>query len=179
MRRFEIIDHYASCTDGEAINLPKRGTAYSAGYDIEAAEDTILPRMNYSLNKLFKQDAPITLAESKELNKNSGVNAVKIRTGIKVYMEQDEYLELVLRSGVASNNLLIIPQGKGVIDADYVDNPDNEGEIMIAVKNLSPFDILIKKGDKIAQGIFSKYGTTYNDEASGSRVGGFGSTDKK
>jgi dUTP pyrophosphatase len=66
----------------------------------------------------------------------------------------------------------------GVIDADYYNNPDNEGEIFFQIINLSPYPIVLKKGDIIGQGIFKEYLTTEDDVAEGVRVGGFGSTSK-
>ena len=63
-----------------------------------------------------------------------------------------------------------------VIDADYADNPDNEGEIFFQLYNLSPFDIVLNKGDIIGQGIIKPFLTTDDDAANGKRVGGFGST---
>ena len=65
----------------------------------------------------------------------------------------------------------------GVIDADYYNNPDNEGHIYFQIINLSPLDIVLKKGDAIGQGIIKPYLTTEDDKASARRVGGFGSTD--
>ena len=65
-----------------------------------------------------------------------------------------------------------------IIDADYVDNQDNEGEIFFQVINLSPFAIQIKKGDKIGQGVIKQYCITDDDNACGERTGGFGSTTK-
>ena len=64
----------------------------------------------------------------------------------------------------------------GVIDADYYNNPDNEGEIFFQMINLSPYDIQLHKGDIIGQGIIKPYLTTEDDNASGQRMGGFGST---
>ena len=63
-----------------------------------------------------------------------------------------------------------------IIDADYADNPDNEGEIFFQFYNLSPFDIVLNKGDIIGQGIIKPFLTTDDDAANGKRVGGFGST---
>lgn len=63
-----------------------------------------------------------------------------------------------------------------IIDSDYADNSDNEGHIYFQIINLSPFDIQLKKGDIIGQGIIKKYLTTDDDTASGKRVGGLGST---
>ena len=64
------------------------------------------------------------------------------------------------------------------IDKDYYNNPSNEGEIFLQVMNLSPFNVLIKKGEAIGQGIIKPYLTTEDDNASGKRIGGFGSTSK-
>ena len=61
---------------------------------------------------------------------------------------------------------------------DYYNNIDNEGEIMVPFINFSPFDVIIHKDDKIAQGIISNFITVDDDEASGERIGGFGSTGK-
>lgn len=63
-----------------------------------------------------------------------------------------------------------------IIDADYYNNKDNEGEIFFQIINLSPYAIQIKKGDKIGQGIFLPYYKTDDDAAEGTREGGFGST---
>ena len=67
---------------------------------------------------------------------------------------------------------------KMIIDADYYNNPDNEGEIFFQLINLSPFKIKLNKGDIIGQGIIKKYLTTDDDKATGERTGGFGSTSK-
>ena len=65
-----------------------------------------------------------------------------------------------------------------IIDADYYNNPDNEGEIFFQLINLSPYNIILKKGEKIGQGIIKQYLTTEDDTATGDRFGGFGSTTK-
>lgn len=64
-----------------------------------------------------------------------------------------------------------------IIDADYYNNPDNEGHIYFQVINLSPISIKIKKGDAIGQGIIMNYNKVYDDHANQLREGGFGSTD--
>ena len=68
--------------------------------------------------------------------------------------------------------------GYGIVDSDYVNNPENEGEICFAFKSLNPTGTFIKAGEKLGQGIFIKYGIVDNDEAEGERTGGFGSTGK-
>ena len=71
-----------------------------------------------------------------------------------------------------------LQDNKLIIDADYYNNPDNEGAIYFQLINLSPFDIQLKKGDIIGQGVILPYLITENDKAEGTRIGGFGSTSK-
>ena len=149
-RGFEIAKGF----ENSKINLPVRKTKLSAGYDFEAAEDTVIPA--------FKRgDAPIL-----------------IKTGIKAYMEEDEVLYLYNRSSNPKKKGLILANSVGVIDADYYGNPDNDGHIMFAFYNMRDEDVIIKKGEAIGQGVFSKYLTVDNDQAGGERTGGFGSTSK-
>ena len=149
-RGFEIAKGF----EDKNINLPVRKTKCSAGYDFEAAEDTIVPS--------FKRGGAPTL----------------IKTGIKAYMQDDEVLYLYNRSSNPKKKGLILANSVGVIDKDYYGNPDNDGHIMFAFFNIKDEDVEIKKGDAIGQGVFAKYLVTDDDEASGDRTGGFGSTDK-
>ena len=66
----------------------------------------------------------------------------------------------------------------GVIDADYYENPDNDGHIFVQCINLKDEEVKIKKGEAVGQAIFQKFLTIDNDQADGIRTGGFGSTDK-
>ena len=136
------------------INLPVRKTKFSAGYDIEAAENIVVPA--------FKPGMAPTL----------------IPTGIKAYMENDEVLYLYNRSSNPKKKGLVLANSVGVIDADYYENPDNDGHIMFAFFNFKDEDTEIKKGDAIGQGVFAKYLITDDDSAEGERLGGFGSTSK-
>ena len=99
-----------------------------------------------------------------------------VSTGMKCYLEPNTYLELTVRSSCPLKYWLMMGNSVGVIDADYADNPDNEGEIFFQFYNLSPFDIVLNKGDIIGQGIIKPFLTTDDDAATGKRVGGFGST---
>ena len=150
-RGFEIAKGF----EDQNINLPVRKTKYSAGYDFEAAEDTIVPS--------FKKGMPPTF----------------IKTGIKAYMPDDEFLLLANRSSNPKKRGLVSSNSIGVIDKDYYENPDNDGAISFIFYNIKEEDIEIKKGDVIGQGIFMKYGIADNDAAEGERKGGFGSTDSK
>ena len=149
-RGFEVAKGF----ENEGINLPKRKTKYSAGYDIEAAEDVVIPS--------FKK----------------GMNPSLVKTGIKAYMQDDEALMLYNRSSNPKKKGLILANSVGVVDKDYYENPDNDGHIMFAFYNIKDEDIEIKKGDAIGQGIFQKFLTTDNDVSQGERTGGFGSTSK-
>jgi dUTP pyrophosphatase len=145
MRRgFERVTGY------KYVNLPKRKTKQSAGYDIESAIDAV-----------------ITPGETKV-----------IPTGIKACMKPYEWLGIYARSSLAIKYGLILANGVGVIDSDYYNNPDNEGHIMIALTNISGKTYNVKMGDRIAQGIFHQYYKVDDDSADGDRTGGMGSTGK-
>lgn len=182
MRKFEIITKYKGKLD-ESF-LPRRGTGLSAGYDFKAAEDVIIPSHLYNIVS-FMSENESTLSNPKSLDdiktflkENKHIKPTLVPTGIKAHMENNEYLALKSRSSIPLNSLLIVANGEGVIDADYI-NADNEGHIHIMLLNLSPFPIRISKGDKIGQGIFIKYETTVDDKpVKEDRTGGFGSTGK-
>ena len=147
-RGFEIAKGFEEMN----INLPKRTTKNSAGYDIEAAETCIIPS--------FKKGQKPTL----------------VKTGIKAYMQEDEVLILANRSSNPGKKGLILANSIGVVDSDYYGNPDNDGHIMFAFYNVKEEDITIQKGERIGQAIFQKYLVTDDDIATGTREGGFGST---
>ena len=132
--------------------LPKRGTKNSAGYDFYAAEDIV--------------------CRAKSVSKLSFTN-------VKVLMPKNEYLAIMIRSSLAVKHGLQVAQGVAVIDADYFGNPDNDGNIGIALVNNSNVGYTIKKGERFCQGIFHSYEITDDDMAEGDRVGGYGHTGKK
>ena len=150
IRGFEVAKGFEDCN----INIPVRKTKYSAGYDIEAAEDVIVPS--------FKKGDKPTL----------------VKTGLKAYMQADEALMLYNRSSNPKKKGLILANSVGVVDKDYYGNSDNDGHIMFAFYNIKDEDIEIKKGEAIGQGVFQKYLVVDDDIAEGTRVGGFGSTNK-
>lgn len=163
--------------------LPIRKTAQSAGYDFTVAEDITIPPMEQQVLDLFNarfmnktSQKEYTLEEMAALTKSAKVKPTLVTTGVKCQLEPDTYLELSVRSSTPLKYWLILANSVGIIDADYYNNPDNEGEIFFQIINLSPFYISLKKGDIIGQGIIKKYLTTDDDCAKGDRVGGFGST---
>ena len=146
------------------ITLPKRSTKFSAGYDFCCAEDVVV-------ESIFKK-AWKAITNKEE----SPIKPTLIKTGVKAYMEEDEVLYIYNRSSNPGKKGLILANSVGVIDSDYFENPDNDGHIMFAFYNFYPFDIEIKKGEKIGQGIFQKFLITDDDDTDGVRTGGFGST---
>ena len=150
MRGFEI----AKGWEDKDINLPIRKTKHAAGYDFEAAEDITIESFKLG-------DAPAF-----------------VKTGIKAYMEDDEYLMLANRSSNPKKKGLIMANSVGIIDKDYYNNPDNDGHIMFTYYNFKSEPVSIKKGEVIGQGIFMKYLISDDDVAEGERTGGFGSTNK-
>lgn len=132
------------------VELPKRATKGSAGYDC------------YS---------PIgfCLEPGQE---------IKLPTLLKAYMPQDIFLGAYPRSGLGFKYYARLANTVGIVDSDYADNKGNEGHIFVKIRNEGDKPMSINPGDGICQFIFQKYFTTEDDEAEGTREGGFGSTDK-
>ena len=196
MAKFEVVSRFAEA----GIEIPEASTKKSAGFDFVVAEDIDVPPyedmsalMTYYSNATMSQliaqaftngvegEAGITgisytLDELAKLTKTSGCRPTLVSTGVKCKMEDNEYLQIVARSSTPLKYWLIVANAPGIVDADYYNNPDNEGEIFVQIINLSPFTIKLKKGDKIAQGIISQYYTVEDDNRKGERTGGFGST---
>ena len=179
MNKFEIVSKYKD----KNINLPIRATAGSSGYDFECAEDTIIPSyidLRNSMTTYLKQFGKnYSLDEVKKITSLNKLKPTLIPTGIKCKLEKGYDLTLSVRSSCPLNYWLILANGVGIIDADYYNNESNEGEIFFQVINLSPFPIIIKKGEKIGQGVIRPFAITEDDAASGTRNGGFGSTSGK
>ena len=181
MSKFEFVSKYAD----SGLPLPYRKTADSAGYDLVAAEDIIIPSIYNMMEDVLenlatevKPDEYISLENLGDITKQANYRPTLVSTGVKCKLDPGTYLELSVRSSTPLKYWLILANGVGIIDKDYYNNPSNEGEIYLQVMNLSPFNVLIKKGEAIGQGIIKPYLTTEDDNASGERIGGFGSTSK-
>lgn len=150
MREFAQVNSKFIDEPNLIIELPRRSTEYSAGYDFYAPK-------TYEIKP--------------------GQSAI-IPTYIKAYMEKDEVLLIAPRSSFGYNYDMVIKSTIGVIDADYADNEKNDGNIIIGVKNNSCKVLTIEAGKHFAQGIFMKYLTTDNDHEypKKERHGGIGST---
>ncbi len=131
--------------------IPVRATRGSAGYDFISTVDALI---------YPNQD-------------------VLIWTNVKAEMPEDVVLKIYPRSGLATKQGIILKNLVGVVDSDYFSNIDNDGNIGICLYKIggeTPYEI--KKGDKIAQGVFEKFLTTKEDSSLSTRISGFGSTGK-
>ena len=176
MAKFEKVSRWADSN----INMPVRKTAHSAGYDFEAVEDILIEPYQHLSNIIVNSSVyePKTLSDISSITKLNMAKPTLVSTGMKCKLADNEYLELSIRSSSPLKYWLILANGVGIIDADYYNNSDNEGEIFFQIINLSPFPIMIQKGEIIGQGIIKEYKLTEDDCATGSREGGFGSTNE-
>lgn len=159
--KFELVSQNQFLKDYEEVNaleiynhlqLPKRATVGSAGYDFFVPFDIVL--------------AP--------------GQTIKIPTGVRVRMEPNYVLKLYPRSGLGFKYRLQLNNTVGIIDSDYY-NSDNEGHIFAKLTNDSNENktVTLKQGEAFMQGIFVEFGITIDDETTERRNGGFGSTNKR
>ena len=161
MRKFEIIsdiqwekdieeEYMAQCGRENAVK-PRRGTKHSAGYDFISPVEIVIPARKMA----------------------------KIPSGVKAAMNEDEILSIYPRSSIGFKTGIRLANTVGIVDSDYYNNNNNEGHIFIKFYNPTDEDYLIHIGDKIAQGIFTKYLIVDDEEEIlTERSGGLGSTGK-
>ena len=166
-RGFEICKGF----EDKDITLPIRKTKNSVGYDIEAAEDTVIP----SIWETVFENAKKFISGNHEYEP---IKPTLVKTGVKAYFQEDEALFLANRSSHPGKKGLVLANSIGVIECDYYENPDNDGELLYAYYNFFPTDITLKKHDVVGQAFFQKFLITDDDKATGKRLGGFGSTNK-
>lgn len=149
IRGFELVNEKFR-DNNKLYKLPIRQTSNSAGYDFFLPED-------------------ITI--------NPG-ETVKIQSGIKAYMQENEVLYLHVRSSIGIKKHLILSNSTGVIDADYYSNETNDGDIGIVLFNYGKEPITLNKGECVIQGVFHTYLIADNGNLNNNRNGGIGSTTK-
>lgn len=136
------------------IKIPERKTKYSAGYDICTPFNIVIPPKC----------------------------TITVPTGIRVVFNEDEiarwHLQTYVRSSVGIRDRVVLTNGTDVIDSDY-QFADNEGDMMLALFNMSPNTVKYKAGDRICQAVFCYHGITENDNAEARRTGGIGSTNER
>ena len=145
-RYFKVVKQECRKNEGH-IKLPTRATEHSAGYD-------------------FYSPLDVTIAPHE---------MVMIWTDVKAHMYNDNALLIIPRSSMGKQPIMI-SNTVGLIDSDYYNNPDNDGNIGFRLFNLGDTIYTVHIGDRIGQGMFIKYLTTDDDNATSTRNGGFGST---
>lgn len=175
----------------DEAKIPEYQTKNSAGADFFSVGEVEIPSIWAGIPSAFK----VTVAGFQGTLKNclfdaevykgdKEMNILRrlfqptiIHTGIKAFMEPDEVLELYIRSSSPKKLGLVLANSVGVIDSDYYNNKDNDGEIMLAVYNLFPWSVHIIPGTRVGQGVFKKFlrptDALVKDKE---RSGGYGST---
>lgn len=122
-----------------SIELPKRATKCSAGYDFFIPVDI----------------GTIKTGET-----------ILIPTGIKCRMNYGWVLQIYPRSGHGFKYGIHLANTVGIIDGDYHNNCSNEGHIFVKVVNDSSLasDIHLFKGEAFCQGVFVPFGITEDDK---------------
>ena len=177
MAKFEKVSRFMDVD----IEMPVRKTAFAAGYDMVAAEDVVIPPYDALFATMLAEtctldNEPMTIDEVAALTKRLKTKPTLVSTGMKCKLEPGTYLELSVRSSSPLKYWIMMANSVGIIDKDYYNNSDNEGEIFFQLYNMTPFPIKIRKGEAIGQGIIKNFGITKDDKAEGVRKGGFGST---
>lgn len=147
----ELIFGYPFHPDYNALKQPARSTKNSAGYDIFSPYSFVL----------HPEDT------------------MTVPTGFKIKMKPYQFLMIIPRSGLGFKYQLCLCNTVGIIDADYCDNQENEGHIMVKIVNRGKSAIPIDAGQAFCQGIVMSYDICDDDNASSVRKGGLGSTDNQ
>jgi dUTP pyrophosphatase len=131
--------------------IPSRKTECSAGYDIHVPTD---------------KEIIIRPSET-----------VMVASNIAVFMDENEYFTIHIRSSAGIKKKLQLANGVGIIDSDYYGNEDNGGNIILAIRNYGNETVILQPGERIAQGIFHRYLTASDEKKPNEkRNGGIGST---
>lgn len=149
MRKFEVVSDGMRKHPMAEIILPKRATKLSMAYDLYAPVDYVI----------------------------GNNDVVKIWTDVKAAMNDSDCLMINIRSSMGGKFELL--NTVGFIDGDYYNNPQNDGNIGVFLRNVSGVTQEIHAGDRIAQGVFLQYLVTDDDESGGVRTGGYGSTNRE
>jgi dUTP pyrophosphatase len=149
-RGFKLISCEHRKFKNKEIQLPLRGSKESAGYDFYSNENISLP------------------PQSKHI----------FWTDIKAYMREGEVLKIYIRSSIGLKKGLVLANSVAIIDKDYFENPNNDGNIGVCLYNSGEYTEEIKDGERIAQGIFEIFLTSDNCNSEEERKGGIGSTNQ-
>lgn len=141
----------SSQTSNPNVSIPQRKTKHSVGYDISIPTDLSIPAQS----------------------------TVKVAIGVKAFFQEDEVMYIFPRSSLAIKKNITLANGVAVFESDYYNNPDNEGEIILALKNSGDKEVSLAQGERVAQCVFHKVlfvDTEVTPQQT--RLGGIGSTGK-
>lgn len=105
MAKFEVAEVLPAIVDAKDVQLPKRGTIYSAGYDLVSPVEMVIPAHERAL----------------------------VPTGVTCKMAPYEYLQIVPRSGLALKKGITVLNTPGTVDSDYY--PNSIGVILLNTSN--------------------------------------------
>lgn len=150
-RGFRVVEDEHRKHPKRTIQMPHRGSKHSAGYD-------------------FYSPVDFTLKPGER---------IKVATDVCAFMLPDEYLQVHVRSSIGIKGVMIT-NTTGIVDSDYYKNPKNGGNILVFLHNVGDETLEVEAGDRIAQGIFSKYLLIEDDDLNSgvTRTGGYGHTGK-
>ena len=98
-----------------------------------------------------------------------------VPTGLVIEVPEGHVLGVFARSSTPLKPGLMVANGVGVVDADYCGPTD---EIKIEVYNFTAAPVAVKRGDRLAQGLFIPVTRAEWQERAPEKIarGGFGST---
>lgn len=186
MNKFHEVSKEFKKNEGETL-LPVRSTKGSAGYDIFLKEDIVIPKTTVKNTQIInfdgKEQSEI-LQELVELLNDSSkyleieYNQILTWTDVAIELDEDKYLSIVPRSSAGTKLGVSLANTEAVIDSDYINNKATGGNIGLCLKNFGNEDIVLKKGERIAQAKILSYHIVEDDSATEERIGGFGSSGK-
>lgn len=170
------------------VRLPERSTAHSAGYDIRAhlahgpvriyrsARDEIieeLPRVRAARGSSETPESSAAGGSLLSLVLEPADRAL-IPTGFRARLPEGYEGQIRMRSSLAWQRGLIVPNAPGTVDADYPD------EWFVLVLNASRTAQEIRHGERVAQLVLNRHEVLPwvdgDVEVTTDRLGGLGST---
>jgi len=152
MNSFEVVKDKHRKFPDRKITMPLRGSNMSAGYDL------------YS---------------NQNIDLEPGTSYV-FWTDIKCKLNYGNVLMLFPRSSMGIKKKIMIGNTVGIIDADYYNNKDNDGNIAVCLYNYGTTSVPIANGERIAQAVIVKHDRVNSGYTllKKEREGGIGSTGK-
>jgi len=123
------------------------------------------------------ESAGFDLAASQDMTIEPGQVAL-VPTGLVIEVPRGHLLGIFARSSTPLKRGLMIANGVGVVDPDY---SGPEDEVKIEVVNFTQAPVSVRKGDRLAQGLFLPVRQARWSEVAEIRAesrGGFGSTER-